>query len=118
MDIPLDGPDHYLADGLRAGLRQEGTQYRHTCFHRVGRQQDFGNEENPVPEVDPDDPHALHESVVQHLGSTPSPFQQDAGSLVDLLGEAVVEIVVHLLDEFIVGERSEVEFFVKHFHGS
>ena len=35
-------------------------------------------------------------------------------ALLDLLLQAVVEVVVHLLDEFVVGERVEVEIVVGH----
>ena len=48
------------------------------------------------------------------LSARPVPLQQDVGPLDDLVGQAVVEIVVHLRDELGVGQDLEVEVVVRH----
>ena len=45
----------------------------------------------------------------------PAPLQQNVDAFSDLLLHAVVEIIVHLLDEFVVRQAVEIEFaFVAH----
>ena len=109
VDVALDGADHDLADRLGAGLGQQRAQDLHAGLHRVGGEQHLGHEQDAVAEVDADDAHALDQRVVEHPIRAPSTVEQDHRALDDLVGEAVVEVVVHLLDELVVGERGEID---------
>ena len=51
-----------------------------------------------------DDAHALDQRLGQHLVGRPAALEQDVDALLDLLLEAVIEVVVHLRDEFVVGK--------------
>ena len=82
-------------------------------LHRVGGEEDLGHEQDPVAEVDADDPHALDEGVVEDLVRAPAAAEEDVRALDDLRRHAVVEVVVHLLDELVVGQRREVEVLVR-----
>ena len=114
MDVALDGADHDLADALRAGLGEERPEDLHARLHRVRGEQHLGDEQDPVAEVDADDPHALDERVVQDLVGPPVSLEQDVRSLDDLGGEPVVEVVVHLRDELVVGQGLQIEVVVGH----
>ena len=48
----------------------------------------------------------------EHVVGAPAPVEQEVGALGDLVGEAVVEVVVHLGDEVVVGERGEIDLLV------
>ena len=109
VDVAFDRADDHLADRLRAGLGQEWTQDAHARLHRIGGQQHLGHEQDPVAEVDADDAHALDECVVEHLVRAPSTVEQDGRAFEDLVGQAVVQIVVHLGDEVRIAQRGEVE---------
>ena len=92
----------------------ERPQDRHARLHRVRGEQHLGDEEDPVAEVDADDAHALDERVVQDLVGAPAALEQDVRPLDDLVGEPVVEVVVHLGDELVVRQRLQVEVVVSH----
>ena len=109
MDVALDRADHHLADGPGAGLGEQRAQDLHAALHRVRGQQHLGHEQDAVPEVDADDAHALHQGLVEDPLRAPAPPEQEVGRLRDLLLETVVEVVVHLLDELVVGQRGEVD---------
>ena len=83
-------------------------------LHRVRREQHLGHEQDPVAEVDADDPHALDERVVQHLVRAPTALEQDVRALDDLVREPVVEVVVHLRDELVVSQGLQIEVVVSH----
>ena len=112
VDVALHGADHDLADRLDAGLGEQRPQDRHAGLHRVRREQHLGHEEDPVAEVDADDAHALDERLVEHAVGAPAAVEQDRGALDDLVGEAVVEVVVHLLDEVVVGQLGQVDVLI------
>ena len=112
VDVALDRADDDLADRLGAGLGEERAQDRHAGLHRVGREEDLGDEQDAVAEVDADDLHARHERVVEDAGRRPAATEQDVRALDDLGGHAVVEVVVHLFGELVVGERREVDLCV------
>ena len=114
VDVALDGADHDLADALGSRLGQQRSEDRHARLHGVRREQHLGHEQDPVAEVDADDPHPLDERVVQHLVGAPTSLEQDVGSLDDLVREPVVEVVVHLRDEIGVGQRLQIEVVVSH----
>ena len=109
VDVALHGADHDLADRLDAGLREQRAQDRHAGLHRVGGEQHLGHEQDAVAEVDADDAHALDERLVQDVVGGPAAAEQEVGALGDLVGHAVVEIVVHLGDERVVGEAGEID---------
>ena len=109
VDVALHGADHDLADRLDAGLGEQRAQDRHAGLHRVGGEEHLGHEEDAVAEVDADDAHALDERLVQDVVGGPTAAEQEVRALRDLVGEAVVEIVVHLGDERVVGEAGEID---------
>ena len=61
--------------------------------------------------------HAADQRLGQHVVGLPAALEQDVDAFDDLLPEAVVEVVLHLLDELFVVERTEVEIVVVG-HGS
>ena len=67
-------------------------------------------------EVDADDSHPFDQGLGQDLVGGPSSLQQDVDALHHLVGQAVVEILVHLKDEFLVVQRGKIEFltFIRH----
>ena len=115
MDVALDRADHHLAQLGRAGLGQQRPQKGHAALHGVGSQQDFRHEEDAVAEVDADDPHAFHQRLGQDVVRSPAALQQDLHTLFDLFFQAVIEIVMHLFDEFVVIQCAKVEIvFIRH----
>ncbi len=111
---PLTVPITTLPIRSAPGLGEQRAQDRHAGLHRVGGEQHLGDEQDAVAEVDADDAHALDERVVQHLVGRPAALEQDVRALDDLVGEAVVEVVVHLRDELVVGSAAEVDLVVGH----
>ena len=109
VDVALHRADDDLADRLGAGLGEQGAQDRHPRLHRVGREQHLGDEEDAVAEVDADDAHPFDERFVEHPVGAPAAVEQDRRALDDLVGQAVVEVVVHLLDELVVGQLGEID---------
>ena len=86
-----------------AGLGEQRPQHLHARLHGVGGEQDLGHEEDPVPEIDPYDPHPFHQGVVEHRLRIPAPGEQDLRALDDLVGETVIEVVMHLRHQIRVG---------------
>ena len=115
VDVALDGADYHLADRLCTGLGEQRTEDGHAGLHGVCRQQHLGDEEDAVPEVDAHDPHAGNQGVVEHARSIPAPTEQDLGPFDDLVGEAVVEVVVHLCRQVFVGKVGEDDLLVGKF---
>ena len=118
VDVALDGADDHLADRLGAGLGEQRAQDRHPGLHRVGGEEHLGHEQDAVAEVDADDAHALDERLVEHSIGAPAAVEQDRRALDDLVGEPVVEVVVHLLDEVVVRQQCEVDLVVLVAHAS
>src|SRR5690606_1757004 len=108
----LDRADDHLADGLGARLGEQGTQDAHTALHGVGRHQHLRHEQDAVAKVDANDAHAFDQRIGQHLVGRPAPVEQDLSAFDDLLPQSVVQVVVHLLDEFVVIQGSEVDLFL------
>ena len=77
VDVALDRADDDPADRLRAGLGEQRAQDGHAGLHRVRGEQDLGHEQDPVPEVDADDPHPLDEGVVEHPVRDPAAAEED-----------------------------------------
>ena len=105
VDVALHGADHDLAHALGTGLRQQRSQDLHAGLHRVRGEQHLRHEQDPVAEVDPDDPHAFHERLVQDTICGPAATEEDVRALDDLGCQAVVEVVVHLLRQLVVRQR-------------
>jgi hypothetical protein len=114
VDVALDGADHDLAHPVGARLREERPEHLHPRLHGIGGEEHLGNEEDAVAEVDADDPHPLDEGVAQRLLGRPAALEQDLRAAGDLVGEAVVEVVVHLLHELVVAQRLEDDLLVRH----
>src|SRR6202166_4942450 len=112
VDVALDGADDDLANRLDAGLGQQGPQDLHATLHRVRRQQHLGTAQDAGTEIDPDDAHAFDQRVVQHLLGRPAAPEEDPGRLLDLLLEAVVEIVVNLFGQLLIVQAVEIKFLV------
>ncbi len=106
---PLTVPTTTLPIGLGAGLGQQRAQDLHAGLHRVGGQQHLGDEQDAVAEVDADDAHPLDQGVVEHPVGAPAAVEQDRGAFEDLVGQPVVQVVVHLGDEIVVVQGGEVE---------
>ena len=117
MDIPFHGADHNTAHRFRPGFGQQGPQDSHAAFHSVGRHQHLRHEKDTVPKINADDPHPFHKCVGEHLISRPAPPQQDIGSFFDLFFQPIIEVIVHLLDKFLIGEAAQIQiirFFFGH----
>ena len=111
---PFTVPITTLPMRSRAGLGEQRPQDLHPGLHRVRGQQHLRHEQDAVAEVDAHDPHALDQRLVQHAVGGPAARQQDVRALRDLVGEPVVEVVVHLRDQLLVGQRRKIEFVVAH----
>ena len=113
MSIFVDGSTRVLVQGITGS---EGSFHARQCIEygtKVvagvtpgrGGEEHLGDEEDSVAKVDADDPHALDECVIQNVGGRPAPLEEEVGSLCDLVGQAVVEIIVHLRNELLVRQR-------------
>ncbi|MCY1241796.1 hypothetical protein D9M72_547170 [compost metagenome] len=114
MNVTLDGADHHLAELRRAGFGKQRTQDGHAGLHGVCRQKHFRHEQDAVAEVDADDAHAFDQRLGQDIVGRPAALEQDVGSVLDLLLEAVIKVVMHLLHKFLVGKVLENDFIVCH----
>ena len=114
VDVALDGADDHLALLGRAGGGEQRAQDEHAGLHRVGRQQHFRHEQDAVAEILADDAHAFDQRLGQHLVGHPAALEQDVGAFLDLFLQAVIEVVVHLLHEFVVGKLGKDDLVVGH----
>ena len=94
-----------------------GRRIEHARLHGVGGQQHFRHEQDAVAEIDADDAHAFDQRLGQHLVGRPAAAEQDVDAFLDLFLEAVIEIVMHLLHEIVVGKLRKDDFVVGHCHG-
>ncbi len=113
VDVALDRADHHLADARRPGLGEQRAQNRHAALHGIRGEQHFRHEQDAVAKVDADDGHAADQRLGQHVVRGPAALEQDPHALFDLFLEAVVEVVVHLLDQLVVIERAQVQIVVR-----
>ena len=113
VDVALDGADDDLADRLGAGLGQQRPQDGHAGLHRVGGEQDLGHEQDAVAEVDArrSSCPATRASSRTRVAVQPRPSRMFVPSH-DLGGHAVVEVVVHLLGQLVVGQGREIDLRV------
>ena len=115
MDVALDRADDHRPDFRSAGLCQEWPKDGHAGLHRVGSHQNLGNEQDAVAEVDTDNCHALDKRLGQDFIRRPSTFKQDINPFTDLVLETVIEVVMHLLDKFVVVQFGQDDiFFIGH----
>ena len=91
-----------------------GRRIEHARLHGVGREQHLRHEQDAVAEILADDAHALDQRLGQHVVGRPVAAEQDVHALLDLLEQPVIEVVVHLRDEFVVGERRKIDIVVGH----
>jgi hypothetical protein len=112
VDVALDRADDHLALLGRAGLGQQRLQHRHPGLHRVGGQKHFGDEQDAVAEIVAHDLHAGDQRLGQHVIGLPAALEQDVRALDDFLLEAVIEVVMHLRDEFLVVELAQDDVVV------
>ena len=97
---------------------KQRTQDEHARLHGVGGEQHLRHEQDAVAEILADDAHALDQRLGQHVVGRPAALEQDLDALLDLLLQAVIEVVVHLRDEVVVGERCKIDIVVGHQAGS
>ncbi len=115
VDVALDGADHDLADPLGAPVSaSSGRRISIPAFIAFAASSTSGTKRMPSRKSIPTMRMPFDERVVQHLVGRPVPLEQDLGPLDDLVGEPVVEVVVHLRDELGVGQRAEIEVVVWH----
>ena len=115
MDVAFDCADNHTTDAGRAGFGQEWLEDGHATLHCVGGEQNFGHEENTITEVLPNDCHTADKSFCQDAVGRPITAQEDVYGFFDFLFEAIVKIVKHLLDKFVVVQICEDDvFFVRH----
>ena len=114
VDVALDGADHHFADTRRAGFGQQWLENGHAALHRVGSQQHFGHEEDPVAEILADDGHAANQRLGEDLVRFPLALKKNIHTLFDLFFETVVEVIKHLLDKLFIVQfrKDDVVFFV------
>ena len=74
-----------------------------------------GHEQDAVAEIVADDFHSADQRLGQDTVWGPIPPQEDVDALLDLLLEAVIEVIKHLFDElFVVQVRKNDVIFVGH----
>jgi len=95
------GPSHCTGE--------QRAENKHAGLHRVGGQQHFRHEQDPVAEIDADDAHAFDETVVQDALGRPAARQKNARRFLDLAFQTVVQVIVDLLGQFFVVERGQVK---------
>ena len=114
MDVAFDGADHHLAHPRRAGFDQERLQDEHAALHRVGGQEHFGDEQDAIAEIGTDDGHAGHQRLGQRVIGCPAASDQDVDAFLDLFLQPVIEIVVHLQDQLVIGKFGKDDLVVGH----
>ena len=115
VNVALDGADHHLAQARRAGGDEQRAEDEHAGLHGIGGEQNFRNEQNAIAEVDADDAHAFDQRLGQDLVGRPAAAEEDVDGRLDLFLEAVIEIVMDLLDQLLVIEGVQVKFaFIAH----
>ncbi|ESY66564.1 hypothetical protein X742_18565 [Mesorhizobium sp. LNHC232B00] len=87
----------------------------HAGLHGIGRQQHLGNEQDAVAKILANDAHAFDQRLGQHLVGHPAALEQDPRAFLDLFLQPVIEIVVHLLHQLIVGKLGKDDLVVGHF---
>mgnify|MGYP000406837965 CR=1 FL=1 len=98
-------------------FHEQRAQDEHAGLHRIGAHENLGHEENAVAEILADDPHAFDQRLCQNFIRRPAALQKDVGAFLDLFLEPVIQIVMHLLDKFIIGKLGEDDFIVRHGFG-
>jgi hypothetical protein len=98
----------------RPGFHQERPQDGHASLHGVRRQEHFRHEQDAVAEILADDLHAGHQRLGEDIVRGPAAIQEEPRSLLDLLLHAVIEVVLHLRDEVLVGEFCQDDVVVRH----
>ena len=89
-------------------------QDRHAGLHRVGGEQHLRHEQDAVAEILADDAHALDQRLGEHVIGRPLALQQDVDAFLDFFLQPVIEVVVHLLHEFVVGQFGEDDIVIGH----
>ena len=91
-----------------------GRKDEHARLHRIGAHQHFGNEQDAVAEILADDSHALNQRLGEEVVGRPAAAEKDVGAFLDLFLEPVIQVVMHLLHKFIIGEFGKNDFIVRH----
>ena len=112
VNVALDCADDHLALFWGAGGGKQRAQDEHAGLHRIGRQQNFRHEQDAVAEIDADDAHAFDKRLRQNIIGNPAAFEQNVGGFFDFFLQAVIEVIVHLLHEFVVGKLRKNDFIV------
>ncbi len=114
VNVALYSADNHLADAGRPGGDQQRLQNGHARLHGVRRQQHLRHEQNSIAEIDADYAHAFHKSFGQNLVGRPPALEKNSDSNLNLLFEAIVKIVVHLLGQLFIVQRPQIKFITAH----
>jgi hypothetical protein len=83
-------------------------------LHGVGAHQHLGYKENAVAEVFADNSHAFDQRLGQNIVGCPAAPEKNIRAFLDFFLKPVIQIVVHLLDKFIIGKLGKDDFIVRH----
>ena len=108
VDVALDRSDYHFSNRLYPSFCEQRPQDFHAALHGIGSQQDLWNKQNSVTKINPNNAHALDQSVIQHPVCRPAATKKNMGGLNHLVAQAVVEIIMNLLGQLFVVERAEV----------
>ena len=106
MDITLDRANHHCTNSWCACFSKQRPQNTHARLHRIRCHQDFGNKQNTIAEINADNRHALDKRFGQNLIRCPTPLKQNIDTFNNLILHAVIKVVMHLLDKFIIVQIS------------
>ena len=109
---PLTVPMTTLPTGSAPVSARSGRRIAIPAFIAFAASRTSGTNRIPSRKSIADDLHAGDQGVVEDAGGRPAAAEQDVGALDDLGRHPVVEVVVHLLGELVVGQRGEVDLRV------
>ena len=111
---PLTVPITILPTRGRAGLGQQRAQDAMPAFMALAASSTSGTNRMPSRKSMPTIRMPSTSASVSTLVRGPAALEQDVDALLDLLLEAVIEVVVHLLHQLVIIERAQIEFFFGH----
>ncbi len=114
VDVALDRADDHLADLRRAGLGQQRPQDEHAAFIALAASSTSGTNRMPSRKSIPTIRHALDQRLCQRFIGSSSRASAGCGPPPRSLLEAVIEVVMHLLNEVVVVQAVEIEFRRRH----
>jgi hypothetical protein len=79
-------------------------------------QQHFRHEQDAVAKILADDAHAFDKRFGQYLVGRPAALEQDLRAFLDFFLQPVIEVVVHLLHQLVVGKFGKDDLVVGHLY--